>query len=42
MEHHEEGSSYQDKFAKDVLSVLEILRLISTKYYPDLSRMDAI
>ena len=26
MEHHEEGSSYQEKFAKDVLSVLEILR----------------
>ena len=26
MEHHEEGSGYQDKFAKDVLSVREILR----------------
>ena len=26
MEHHEEGSSYQEKFEKDVLSVLEILR----------------
>ena len=27
MVHHEEGSNYEDKFAKDVLSVLEILRL---------------
>ena len=26
MEHHVEGSSYQEKFAKDVLFVLEILR----------------
>ena len=26
LEHHEEGSSYQEKFAKDVLSVLKLLR----------------
>ena len=37
MEHREEGSSYQVNFAKDILSVLEILRPKN----PFLSRMDA-